>query len=281
MILNTKTNFVYFSEKILEEPYVSAYFKVKTILDKYQIPNDLLKGTKDIWCRDYMPIQVSKDKFVQFRYEPSYLKHYVYLKTNARVVTIAHNIKTIVSNINLDGGNVVQWEDKVLISERVNTENPEYKDKFLLKKEIEHLLEAEVILIPDITSDMTGHADGMVRFLNNKALIGNSRDLEFKYWSTRMNRVLETHNLFYVDVPFIENYIDNRHPETAVGCYVNFLEVGNLIILPIFDVAGNHDQEVLNLFKKHYPDRIIETVNINEIANEGGLLNCMTWTIQK
>ncbi|MDI1234531.1 MAG: agmatine deiminase family protein [bacterium] len=281
MITNQNTNFVYFSEKILDNQYKDAYARIKAILDKNSIESGLLKGTKDVWCRDYMPIQLSKDKFVQFRYDPSYLKNFTHLKTKPRVVHIAHNLDPIVSNINLDGGNVVQWEDKVVISARVYKENPEYADKFILRKELEKLFESEVIIIPEIESDLTGHADGMVRFLNGKALIGNSRELEFEYWSARMNRVLETHDLFYADIPFMLQYKDRMNPETAIGCYVNFLEVGNLIVLPIFEVPGNHDEEVLALFKIYYPKRIIETVNINEVANQGGLLNCITWTILK
>ena len=45
-----------------------------TILKKHDVEYRLLKGTKDIWCRDYMPIQTESGKLVQFRYDPSYLK---------------------------------------------------------------------------------------------------------------------------------------------------------------------------------------------------------------
>ena len=128
---------------------------------------------------------------------------------------------------------------------------------------------------------MTGHADGMVRFLNQDTLIGNQRDNEYKYWQQGIEKVLKEHHLNYIDLPSMDSYNDKNFPDNAIGCYVNFLEVGNIIVLPIFEVPGNHDEEVLALFRTHYPDRIIETVNINEVANQGGLLNCITWTIQK
>ena len=60
---------------------------------------------------------------------------------------------------------------------------------------------------------------------------------------------------------------------------MNYLEVDNLIVLPKFGVEGNRDQETVELFKKIFPDRIIETVDYNDVAVEGGLLNCTTWTI--
>ena len=42
-----------------------------------------------------------------------------------------------------------------------------------LVRELTRLLEAEVIIIPSLKSDMTGHADGMVRFLDEHTAIGN------------------------------------------------------------------------------------------------------------
>ena len=50
---------------------------------------------------------------------------------------------------------------------------------------------------------------------------------------------------------------------------------------PVFDVPGNKDKEVYNLIKDVYPDRIVETINFNEIGVHGGLLNCTTWTIKE
>ncbi len=37
--------------------------------------------------------------------------------------------------------------------------------------------------------------------------------------------------------------------------------------------------EALGLFRKLFPKRIVEKVNNNAIDEEGGLLNCITWTI--
>ena len=69
------------------------------------------------------------------------------------------------SDINLDDGNVVfsPSKAKAVITDRVFSENPEY-DKNTLLLELENLLEAEIIIIPSLESDMTGHADTMVHF---------------------------------------------------------------------------------------------------------------------
>lgn len=44
------------------------------VLHKSNVKYAFLKGTKDIWCRDYMPVQTESGKFIQFKYNPSYLK---------------------------------------------------------------------------------------------------------------------------------------------------------------------------------------------------------------
>ena len=153
-------------------------------------------------------------------------------------------------------------------------------NKIRLIKEIEKLLEVEVIIIPQINIDLTGHADGLVRFVNRNTLIGNNRDQEFLYWKKKMNRILLDHNIQYIDVPFLIHK-DKKHPYSAIGCYLNLLEVGNLIIIPVFDIPGNKDEEVFNLLKNVYQDRIVETINYNGIGLFGGLLNCTTWTIKE
>lgn len=95
-----------------------------------------------------------------------------------------------------------------------------------------------------------------------------------------MNKILQEHNIDYIDIPFL-NWKDKKFPDSAIGCYLNFLEIGNLILLPVFDVPGNKDEEVYSLIKDVYPDRIVETINFNVIGVYGGLLNCTTWTIME
>ena len=226
-----------------------------------------------------MPIQIDKEKFVQFRYEPSYLKDDLELQSDPKEVCKANNIKPQFSKINLDGGNVVNWSDRAIITDRVFDENPEYLSKNKLIAEIEKLLEVEIIVIPQIKSDMTGHADGMVRFVDRNTLLGNNREQEYKYWKNGINKILKEKGIEYIDIPFLDHK-EKNYPDHAIGCYVNYLEVENLIVIPIFETEKNKDQEVYDKFKEIFPNRKIETINYNEIGFFGGLLNCTTWTIK-
>lgn len=281
MIKGTETNTVYFSELLkTDKRFTDCYNNLKFLLKKHGIASKLLTKTKDIWCRDYMPIQVQKNKFVQFRYEPSYLKNHIELQSKTKVVCKANNIDPLFSQINLDGGNVVNWSDRAILTDRIFFENPNYSNKSKLINEIEELLEAEVIIIPQIKSDFTGHADGLIRFIDRNTLIGNDRNQEFIYWKNGINKILKQYNIDYIDIPFI-NYKNKKYPDHAIGCYINYLEVGNMIVLPIFEVENNKDEEVFEIIKSIFPNRQIETINYNNIGHFGGLLNCTTWTVQE
>ena len=265
---------------LLEEQFPECFNRLTSVLKKHSVEYRLLKGTKDIWCKDYMPIQTESGKLIQFRYEPSYLKgnkEWEDSRSDVREVCRLNGFEPVFSNINLDGGNVLLCSGRAIVSDRIFTENPEYTDKQQLVKDLSELLEAEVIIIPAQKADMTGHADGMVRFIDHDTLLGNNRSVEYKYWTNGIEKVLKDYSLKYIDVPFFYGYKDSKHPDHAIGVYVNYLEVGNLIVLPVFEVEGNKDAEAIAAFKQIFPDKIIETINYNDIALEGGVLNCTTW----
>ena len=276
-----KGNEIVYLSELLEKRFPESFNRLTSILKKHGVEYRLLKGTKDIWCRDYMPIQTESGKLIQFRYEPSYLKgnkEWEDSRSDVREVCRLNGFEPVFSNINLDGGNVLLCSGRAIVSDRIFTENSEYTDKDQLVKDLSELLEAEVIIIPAQNSDMTGHADGMVRFIDHDTILGNNRSDEYKYWANGIEKVLKDYNLKYVDVPFFYGYKDSRHPDHAIGVYVNYLEVSNLIVLPVFEVEGNKDAEAISALKQIFPNKIIEVINFNDVALEGGVLNCSTWT---
>ena len=231
----------------------------------------LFDGAKDIWARDYMPVKTKSGKYVSFRYEPSYLDGFPELRTDfRREIAPNFNIKNLVySEINLDGGNAVFSPSKetVVISDRVFSENLKYSSAELVQ-ELENLLEARVIIIPSLRLDMTGHADGMVRFVDENTAIGNASRSLFGL-EAHIKTALRNHGIEVIDFPYFDSKGDS-----AVGCYLNFLETEQAIFLPVFDVET--DNIALDTAKSIFNKTIIP-VNINEIAVKGGLLNCISW----
>lgn len=276
MITDSDCNKVYLSGK-LEEHFPEEFNDIKIILNSYNYDVALLKGTKDIWARDYMPIQVDTNQFIQFRYEPGYLINDIQLQSVPQTVLAQNNIQAVFSNINLDGGNVVKWADKVIITDRIFSENPNWKQSRLVN-ELEHLLRAQVLIIPSIKGDLTGHADGHVRFINKDTLLVNSLDNELKYWRDGFLKTIKQHGLNFVEIPWTE-HDDKKHKHNAIGVYVNYLELEDVIVFPIFEIEGNKDDEAMKVIKKSFPNKAIEPININKIGLEGGLLNCISWTV--
>lgn len=270
---------VYLSELLMDK-YPETCKNLIAILEKHHVKYSFIKGTKDIWCRDYMPVQTESGKFIQFRYEPSYLKgkkEWEDSRSDVKEVCRLNNINATFSDINLDGGNVLICDGRAILSDRIFSENPNYEKDSLIN-ELSKLLECEIIIIPAQKGDYTGHADGMVRFVDRNTILGNKLADEYKYWQKGMRKVIDTYNLTYIDVPFITDIKDPKHPGSAIGIYVNYLEVNDLIVMPIFN--RDEDNQVLEILQRTFPNKKIETIDYNDVAKEGGLLNCTTWVMR-
>nr|NQU91310.1 agmatine deiminase family protein [Bacteroidota bacterium] len=279
MITDFETNFVYLSA------LTNADFpKMSKILNNYfvdnKIPFGLLKSTKDYFCRDYMPVQVTKDKFVQFVFNPvSYFqpKEFQYISNPISIQIDNKLIKPVYSRIILDGGNVVKGKDKVIITDKVFSDNKYQMTREEILKELENLLEAEIIIIPSLKDDNTGHADGMIRFSDENTVLINTLGFELDDdWEERFLAVLKEHGLQYKQIPVFDTGDDN-----AVGIYINYLHVGNLIVVPFFTNADKQNNEALKCMKEYFPGCTVTSVDATSLAQEGGVLNCATWNILK
>lgn len=261
---------LYFSSQLNIQKYKPAADRLFAALDLFNIKYKLLNNTNDIWLRDYMPVKTKSGKYVSFRYEPSYLAGDPQLRTNFKTDIAPHFVLPVTySNINLDGGNVVfsPSKTKAVITDRVFSENPEY-DKNTLLLELEKLLEASVLIISSLKSDMTGHADGMVRFVDENTIVTNAPLSPFGF-ETKVKKSLQNHGIEVLDFPYFDS-----NGDSAIGCYLNFLETEQAIFLPVFSV--DTDNKAVQT-AKHIFHKAIIPVNINEIAADGGLLNCISW----
>ena len=262
---------LYFSSKLNTPKYKPAADRMFAALNLYNIKYKLLNNTKDIWLRDFMPVKTKSGKYVSFRYEPSYLVNAPQLRTDFKT-DIAPNFELenlVYSDINSDGGNVVLSPSKetAVISDRIFTENFKYSSAELVQK-LENLLESRVIIIPSLRSDMTGHADGMVRFIDENTALGNASRSLFGL-EAHIKTALRNHGIEVIDFPYFDTSGDS-----AVGCYLNFLETEQAILLPVFGVKT--DKESLAAARSVFDKETIP-LNINEIAADGGLLNCISW----
>lgn len=279
MTLNNLPNIVYFSSLLKQQfPYLTANLEKE--LNSQKISFYYLSNTKDIWCRDFMPIQIGKNEFVLFNYSPSYLKGASQLKTDNKKVCEKHGINYTFSSIILDGGNVIRFNDKAILTDRIFTENKTKIGDPTLLNDLEKLLKAEIIIIPTEEDDIIGHADGMVRFIDNKTVLVNDyAKTESKIsFQKKLYSALSSKNIEIVLAPYFPDekwFSKNKYDiAPATGVYMNYLQVGKTIFLPQFLIP--QDKIAVNFFLNYF--KVIK-IDCKELANHGGLLNCISWEI--
>lgn len=89
-MVDAYTDTVFFSD-LLPQKCPTLYQSLDTILTDNSIDHRLLENSKDIWCRDYMPIQTDEKRFVFYKYNPNYLQ----AKHLLRTITDVNEIRNI------------------------------------------------------------------------------------------------------------------------------------------------------------------------------------------
>jgi agmatine deiminase len=278
MIPDRETNLVYLSD-LLESKCPNVFKQLTNWFEKFHIAWDILPNTKDIWAVDFMPIQLEKDHFIQFKYDPDYLKLKKYQRTRTNSYSVCDQIGIAgeKANIILDGGNVVRCKNKVILTDKIFKENPGHCREILVA-EIKTLLQVDqVIIIPQEPGDFVGHADGMVRFIDNGSVLVNQYPSNKKYhaFNLKLRSLLTDAGLQCHEIPYTA--WQNSSVSDATGCYVNFLETGNYIFYPEF--LNNYDLEAQSAIKSVFKDRELIKIDCRELAQLGGVLNCATWNI--
>lgn len=270
MITDYQCNEVYFSSW-LKSDYSNIYDGLEKILNKHNIAYGIIPHTKDVWCRDYMPLQIDEYRYLCYSYRPDYLTdnpiNHKYI-TDSQIVCHEMNLKTIPTSLVIDGGNVVKAGNRIIMTEKVFFENPNVS-KEGIKREIENKMECEVIFIPWDKEEKYGHSDGIVKPISDDAvLLTNYHDFDSEYTNEVVKRLNGTFDI--TSLSYKTKELDQRS-----WAYINFLTVGNLIILPALGIE--EDEQALSQIKQYYPNCIIEQLNVSKLIKDGGGLNCISW----
>lgn len=277
MISDFRSNRVYFSAKMLFLCPVTFKGLTET-LNYHNVEWHLLEGTNDIWCRDYMPIQITEDVFAGYRYYPDYLlKSKKYIQSITDGVSLSENMGFNLDNqlidIIIDGGNIVKCDDKIIMTSKVFEENPSYTVT-KLSSIIENAMEAELIVVPWDVHEYFGHSDGICRYTGKDTLLLTSyREIDSRM-TDRFLKCLKPHFREVNEIHFSKKTV---HPYR--WAYINWLQVENLIILPSFGIE--EDEEALIQIKEYMPGykNHIEQVPATDLIIHEGCFNCASWTI--
>jgi agmatine deiminase len=285
MITDRDTNFVYFSSLIKERPALKDFLLyLEKELQCAGIGYGFIENTSDIWCRDYMPVQVAPKEFVQYKYYPSYCdtKKYRHTITDTTQVQLTTPLaaNTAHDPLVIDGGNVVRSGNAVVMTDRIFKENKTL-EKETVVAQLKKTLQVELLyLIPSQPNDMTGHSDGMVRFLDDHTLLVADYSGEKDYWKTRYRNALQKTGLRLIDFPAVNTEIKSDDGNyTAIGCYINFAWIGDVILFPQFNLP--EDEAALKTAREIFSGDKVIPIPCKDLAMDGGVLNCVTWNVLK
>ncbi len=279
MITDNHTNTVYFSGLLPEKcPILNAHLTES--LRQHGVSYAYLSGTKDIWCRDFMPIQIEEDRFVFYKYTPNYLQDKKWLRFQTDPLVVFNNEankllpyldKSIAIDLIVDGGNVVKCGDTIVMTEKFFVEN---KDK--TRSEVERILrdafQCDIIFLPWDKNEIFGHSDGIVHYAgHNKVLLTNYNDIS-PYYYCRFRKALEKR----FEVISLQYHAKRKHARS--WAYINFLQVGNLILVP--QLGLEEDKQALEQIGNALPDCEMVGVPALEAVRKGGALNCISWNIK-
>lgn len=266
---------------------------------------ELLVNTRDVWLRDYMPIQLTENIFLGYTYNPDYLKdnpecvtnwqlHHV--RTQRQSARNEHlNLNVVQMPIILDGGNVVKaivnnkpciiMCDKVLKENHVNEEDFRswwerwWNDNF-------SGTEMGLVLLPweGSNDNPIGHADGILRYIEEgRVLMTNYVDFDVKYkdyhgslFKSKLEEVgFKVESLSYLDKFDYKKDKMFRLLFDHTWCYINYLQVGSQILVPSLGYepldkeATRQIDQAFNA-KKHIADIQLINVDMTTIVDDLG-----------
>lgn len=274
-VVDSLTDTVFFSD-LLPERCPTMYQSLDKILRENDIDHRLLRHTKDIWCRDYMPIQTSGKSFVFYKYNPDYLQTKYYKRTITNVDRVG-NIECLrqdgeVFDLDLviDGGNVVRCDDKIVMTEKVFFENKD-KSRNEVQRLLEEAFECDIIFLPWDRKEIFGHSDGIVHYVgDNRVLMTNYADFDAAK-SNKILNLLEKH----VEVIPLRYNVKRKHERS--WAYINFLQIGNLVLVPQLGIP--EDEQSLLQIRDAMPRCKVMGVPALEAVRKGGALNCISWNV--
>ncbi len=266
---------------------------------------EMLVNTRDVWARDYMPIQLTENIFLGYTYNPDYLKddpecvtnwqlHHV--RTQRQSARNEHlNLNVVQMPIILDGGNVVKaivnnkpciiMCDKVLKENHVNEEDFRswwerwWNDNF-------SGTEMGLVLLPweGSNDNPIGHADGILRYIEEgRVLMTNYVDFDVKYkdyhgslFKSKLEEVgFKVESLSYLDKFDYKKDKMFRLLFDHTWCYINYLQVGSQILVPSLGYepldkeATRQIDQAFNA-KKHIADIQLINVDMTTIVDDLG-----------
>ena len=276
---------------ICAEPF---QLEAKSFLEKHQCRNcdfiDLV--TDDVWCRDFGPLFVEKDKeqvLLNWGFNAWGGKFEDYAHDNAIPEKLGELLekRIIEPGLILEGGAIeVNGAGLTLTTESVLLN--ENRNKGLTKEQIEQALKEymgieEVIWLRDglVNDDTDGHIDNISRFVGERTVVTcvsdetnpNYEILEENKRNLQAYRFADGGALRVIDLPLPDPiYLDG---EILPASYANFLISNKAVFVPSFD-QEEKDQLAQEVLAKSFPKHKIIAIDCRVFLLEGGAIHCLS-----
>ena len=117
----------------------------------------------------------------------------------------------------------------------------------------------------------------MVRFLKKDLVVVNDYSTVDPSYGRRLCAVLTKYGLRIEILPhFREDRLEDGIP-SAKGDYINFLRIGNLIVVPAY--GSPEDAVACKTLERLCPKATVVPLDCVKLSRKGGVLNCVAWTI--
>lgn len=246
------------------------------------------KDVQDIWIKDWAPILTNENAVKAF-YSPNYFNHkekkYAHLDDLVGLELIRflnkNEIKLSCNNerLILDGGNLIQnGQGLAITTNRIIADNESCSIKQIQESFKKQLGIDRLIFVPVEPGDVTGHVDGMIRFIDHETVIVGAYESDYKEGKEFMDDLSRQLETDFKIVRITNATPKEQRPEefpSAYGNYVNFLKIGDTIFLPQYGLSTDlaAKKEYVKYFKV-----IPINIDVDKLAELGGVLNCITWT---
>lgn len=243
-----------------------------------KLPSDILLEAEvaDIWIRDFSTVVPSQ--MVQFRYQPSYLPKLdsSYIQNSFNHFTTTFELDIAQSDLILDGGNVVDNNfDKIIVTDRISEDNPDYSRKEIID-ELKAILNVQyVAIIPQEEGEPMGHADGIAMFVSNDTVMINTFGEPFR------TQVLEGLRQGFPGIIIVEIEAEYslevwKDFVSACGINLNSTVTNNYIYMPTF--GNQNDSQSQKAMQLHTNKEII-TIDARDVCFMGGSVRCLSWQV--
>jgi agmatine deiminase len=261
--------------------------KVKSMFCYHDRISFVSYETDDTWIRDFGPISIYDDgerKLLDFKFNAWGDK---YSSSLDDIITKQLHSKwyfglseLISEDFVLEGGSIDSNGAGIVLT-TTNCLLNQNRNKNYTKEDIERKLKdtlgAKQILWLDNCilegDDTDGHIDMFARFVDSDTIV--YVDINDLKQQLEKFKTLEraSYNLIPLPIPSPKYKNGKKLPAS----YANFLICNDVVLLPTYD--DKHDREMIDLFKRLFPDREIIPINALRLIEEGGSIHCSTMNV--